>query len=213
MLKLSALLSCIPRLQKMTRDVLKKVGLFVGSLLLLVAVLAAGAGADWIRGGNPSVPYLQDTWWGGYWLSDTSQKRWCLARFYRTRNGELHAIFLAGPNSNEIFDVSENSSHEDFVYLTMKSEMSDAQIEARQLYLGKRYFIGRILAGRLSDFWKENDDVRILGTIERNRVSGEFGVEPIDDTRAELFWHRGVDPGKPRLPLRTILGEIHKIAA
>ena len=87
-----------------------------------------------------------------------------------------------------MFRVKRTSSSETFVHLEFTHPNSDLRIEAKQLYLDKRYFLGRLFAGRFHDFWKMNDDVAIRGEVASWSPPNEFAIEPIEEERAQQFW-------------------------
>jgi|GEM_PF-5654412 len=149
--------------------------------------------------GSPSIPKLQDRWWAGYYDTKILGRQWCLVRFEKIPSGGLQMALLSMSGPGDIFQVTRNSSSEDFVHLEFTNPNSDLRIEGKQLYLGKRYYLGRLFAGRFHDFWKMNDDIAIRGTVTSWSPPNEFAIEPIEEKRAQQFWRQFVRPeeGEP----------------
>jgi hypothetical protein len=144
--------------------------------------------------GSPTIPRLEDRWWAGYYDTKTFGRQWCLVRFAKTPSGELQMALLSKWGPAGVFQGTRSSSGENFVQLQFKDPNSDLRIEGKQLYLGKRYYLGRLFAGRFSDFWKMNDDVAIRGEVVSWFPPNEFAIEPIEEERIERFWTQYVRP-------------------
>lgn len=149
--------------------------------------------------GSPAIPKLEDRWWAGYNDTKTFGRQWCLVRFEKTPSGELQMALLSMSGPADVFQVARSSSSENFVHLQFTDPNSDLRIEAKQLYLGKRYYLGRLFAGRFHDFWKMNDDVAIRGTVVSWSPPNEFALEPIEEQRVQRFWKQYVrsEEGEP----------------
>jgi hypothetical protein len=106
-------------------------------------------------------------------------------------------ILLSPQGQPDIFDTDRSSSNETFVYLTFTQPQFGIRIEAKQLYAGERYYLGRLMAGRFGDFWKMNDDIRIRGHFTREKSQREFAIEPINDDALNNFWRNAVRPNQP----------------
>lgn len=96
-------------------------------------------------------------------------------------------IMTAGPVL-DFYDVNRSSSDKKFAHYEMKDEEMDIHIKAKQLYLGQRYIVERLLAGRIKDFWKANDDDSIRGYFTEDGV--EFAIERIDANEAVEFLNK-----------------------
>ncbi len=120
------------------------------------------------------VPDLTEGFWSGYYELELFGKVWCLAKFYREEY-ELRMVVMTVADTSEIFLVERDTSDPTVVHLKMKARDFDETIEAKQLYLGKRYLWGRLFAGRFRDFWKRNDDDAIRGHFVSSKSF--FGLE------------------------------------
>lgn len=149
--------------------------------------------------GSPTIPRLEDRWWAGYYDTETFGRQWCLVRFEKTPSGELQMALLSTSGPADVLRVTRSSSSENFVHLQFTDPNSDLRMEAKQLYLGKRHYLGRLFAGRFHDFWKMNDDVAIRGAVVSWAPPNEFAIEPIEEERAQRFWMQYVRPeeGEP----------------
>ena len=153
--------------------------------------------------GQPTIPRLEGRWWAGYYDTRLLGRQWCVARFEKKT--------AYGPP--DIFDVTRSSTGENFVHLTLRQPNSDLRVEAKQLYHGKRYYLGRLMVGRFRDFWKMNTDVAIRGEIASHSTPNEFAIEPIADDRLSSFWTRFVRPEEgeptPMELLHSVDVEVH----
>lgn len=132
---------------------------------------------------------LDDGYWAGYYETRTFGKAWCLAKFYKDGD-ETKMLVLSGADSKDLYSVERNSGDEDFVRYTMKSQDSGPQIEARQLYVGRRYLWGRLLAGRFEDFWKVNEDDAIRGYFAHRNDKPKFEIERMSRERVVDFYNK-----------------------
>lgn len=146
------------------------------------------------------MPQLEGQWWAGYYETTLFGRQWCVARFVEAPSGHIQMALLSPAGAPDFYDVDRNSSDQTFVYLTLTDNTAKPaiRIEAKQLYLGKRYFWGRIINGRFNDFWKMNDDVRIIGKIVSWTPKQAFAIEPISDEKIEPFWTHYVRPDQPK---------------
>lgn len=144
--------------------------------------------------GSPTIPRLEDRWWAGYYDTSTFGRQWCLVRFAKTPSDEFQMALLSASGPADVFQVTRSSSRKNFVHLRFTDPSSGLRIEGKQLYLGKRYYLGRLFAGRFRDFWKMNDDVAIRGEVVSWSPPSEFAIEPIEEDRVERFWTQYVRP-------------------
>lgn len=193
------------------RQLLKRIANILGGLFAVAALLILYNIWFWLINGDPTVPRLEGRWWAGYYQTSSVGTRWCLARFYKDKPGQLKIGLLFQTGDAEILDVYVDSSDQSFVRLKLvaddRGSLSHAgvKIEAKQLYEGARYPIGRLLAGRFSDFWEENHNLRITGFVGPASGNNEFVIEPIDDTKLTALWRNFVHPGQPTSsPLDTL---------
>jgi hypothetical protein len=155
------------------------------------------SGSFWLEEGNPTIPQLEGKWWGGYYDTIYFGRTWCVARFFKGPSGRLKMALLSPFGEPEIFKVDRDTSNEHFVYLKFVDPAFHAEIDGKQLYEGERYYLGRLLAGRFSDFWMENDDIRILGYLAPRSARRKFAIEPIGEKKLKIFWLNSVRPKQP----------------
>ncbi len=171
----------------MTR-IMKRVLGFIAGIAVLVGAIAIYNVWFYAAHGSPTSPRLEDRWWAGYYDTTMFGRQWCLVRFKKTPSGELQMALLSTSGPADVFRVKRTSSSETFVHLEFAHTNGDLRIEAKQLYLGKKYYLGRLFAGRFHDFWKMNDDVAIRGEVVSWSPPNEFAIEPIEEERAQQFW-------------------------
>lgn len=145
--------------------------------------------------GNPAIPKLESRWWGGYYETETFGRQWCLARFAKDPSGRLRMALISPSGEPNLLTVERSSSDGNFVRLRFTSP-DGIRIEAKQLYYGKKYILQRLIAGRIKDFWKKNEDISIRGSIVSVSPSRAFALEPISDRRLLPFWTAYVRPGE-----------------
>lgn len=119
---------------------------------------------------------LEDRYWGGYYNTKTFGKVWCLCKFLRS-DSALSMVMLSPGKTTDVFAVRRESNDPNFAHLYMDAKDSTIRIEAKQLYLGKRYAFERLMVGRFRDFWKRNDDDSIRGYFVSHQETAEFAVE------------------------------------
>jgi hypothetical protein len=125
---------------------------------------------------------LWEGYWGGYYQTETFGKVWCLGRFYRPSSGKIVMVMLSPGKTTDLYDVERDSTDETFLNLKMRERGGTISIEAKQLYLGQRYVIERLTAGRFKDFWERNDDDDIKGEwITGKGQRQEFALERISE--------------------------------
>lgn len=179
-------------------SVLKRVFTAVAGMALLVGLVLVYNGWLWLYEGVPNIPHLEGRWWAGYYDTNFLGRQWCVARFAKSPSGDLRMVMVSAWGAPDVFEV-ERSTSGNFVDLTFTTSSGDMRLEAKQLYIGKRYYFERLLAGRFSDFWKMNDDVSIRGDDVSLSPPKEFALEPITDESLDRFWRRYVRPkeGEP----------------
>jgi len=170
-----------PRMMRGWRRILR----YPGLLLLGTAGAAIFAGMIilynlqfWLLVGNPAIPKLESRWWAGYYETKTFGRQWCVARFAKRSSGRFRMGLISPRGEPDVFTVERNSSDRNFVRLSFVSA-DGMRIKAKQLYYGKRYILHRLIAGRIKDFWKKNQDISIRGSITSLSTSRRFALEPI----------------------------------
>lgn len=171
----------------------KILGWFAGVAFILGAIFLYNVWFN-IAHGSPTIPTLDGRWWAGYYDTSHLGRQWCVARFVSRQPRGLRMVLLSAFGPPDIFEVDRRTSSRNFVYLTFTDPNSDLRIEARQLYLGQRYYLGRLSVGRFRDFWKMNQDVAIRGETATWSPPNEFALEPIGEDRLEQFWREYVRP-------------------
>jgi hypothetical protein len=186
-------------MQGMTkRSLLTRALATVGVIGVIVGLIHLSSGWFWLYEGSPTIPELEGRWWGGYYKTSGPARQWCVARFVKTPSGQLQMALIFPSGAPDVFDVERSSSNKAFVYLTFVDRQNPpGRIEAKQLYAGERYYLGRLMVGRFSDFWKMNEDITIRGNIVSSSPEQEFAIEPIAGDRLEHFWTRFVRPDQP----------------
>lgn len=164
--------------------------------------------------GSPTISSLGKLWWAGYHGDKSAadvDKVWCLVRFERGSDRKYSMKLLSSPISASDFKVEQRSSDKDFVEYEISSETLGIEIRAKQLYEGKRYFWGRLLAGRFRDFWKMNDEIAIRGKMSSKKgTSVDFEIEPFSAERVPNFFNNLVMRGQSNLFLAEIEGIFSK---
>ena len=131
---------------------------------------------------------LYEGYWGGYYDTQLLGRIGCLARFYRSNSGDHLVMVLMSPGrTTDVMDVKRNSSGETFVYLTMTARRGGMKVEAKQLYLGRRYMVERLLVGRFKDFWGKNTDDAIHGEWTSEPTRPDIVIERVADDRVLDF--------------------------
>lgn len=168
----------------------------VGGIAGIVGLILVSSGWFWLSEGSPTVPQIEGRWWAGYYETTLLGRQWCVARFIISPPGRLRMALLSPFGAPDVFEVDRSSSNETFVYFTFTDTKSTPviRIEAKQLYSGKRYYVGRLMAARFSDFWKTNEDITIRGEIVSWSPQQEFAIEPIGEDELEGFWEKYVRP-------------------
>lgn len=163
----------------------------VGFILRAAVVVLSNMGS-WLWEGRPAIPTLEGRWWAGYYEGQLG-RQWCVARFAKDPSGRLHMVVLSRFGGPNVFSVERSTSSETVIRFTFTDLVGDSRIEAKQFYVDKRYFFGRLMGGRFRDFWKMNDDVSIRG----HSPTQEFAIEPIAEDKLEQFWTKYVRPEQP----------------
>lgn len=175
----------------------------LGLVGVLVVVAVLNTGWFWIMNGSPTTPHLNGRWWAGYYETTYLGRQWCVARFYRSDSGKSEMMLLSPSGSPQIFEVKQDTSDKYFVRLRLSGtgevggHKVDGEIEGKQLYEGARYPFQRLMVGRFTDFWKENDDIKIEGYLAPQSSARFFGIEPISDEKLKAFWRSYVRPQQP----------------
>ena len=134
-----------------------------------------------------SMSRLWEGYWAGYYDTQTFGRVWCLARFYRTEDQKITMVLLSPKRTIDVMDVERDSSGETFLLLKMSERSGDMKLQAKQLYVGQRYILGRLMAGRFKDFWERNSDDAIRGHWISRPGQPEFAIERIPEDRVITF--------------------------
>jgi hypothetical protein len=169
----------------------------IGAIAVIVVLVIVSNVWLWLSEGKPTIPQLENRWWAGYYETTQFGRQRCVARFTKGPSGRLQMALLSPWGAPDVFTVDRSTSSESFVYLTMADPQSGIRIEAKQPYVGKRYYFGRLMVGRFRDFWKMNDDVSIRGHFASTSPPRKFGVEPIEENELLPFWSKYVRPERP----------------
>jgi hypothetical protein len=163
------------------RGFLKRACQTIGAIAVFVSLILVYNAWFWLSEGSPMMPRVEGRWWAGYYETTLFGRVWCVARFVKSPSERLQMVLLSRFGQPEIFDVDRDSSSETYVYFTFTDTIAKpaVRIDAKQLYEGKRYYIGRLTAGRIKDFWKPNDDIKIFGGFVSWSPQQEFAIEPI----------------------------------
>ena len=165
----------------------------IAGIAVLVGFIVLYNFSFWLFEGNPTIPNIQGTWWGGYYETETFGKQWCVTKFSKNTSGKIQMVLISPFGPPDIFDVKRRSTDKNFAHLSFTSP-DGMQIKAKQLYLGKKYIFQRLLVGRFNDFWKENKDIAIRGNFISVPPPNEFGIEPLSSTELIPFWKAYVRP-------------------
>lgn len=170
----------------------------IASIAILIGFVLVYNFSFWLFEGNPTIPYLEGTWWGGYYETEILGKQWCVARFSENDMGKIQMALISSLGQPDMFDVERRSADKNFVHISFEGP-DKIQIKAKQLYLGRKYIFQRLMVGRFKDFWKENNDIAIRGNIVSASAPNEFGIEPLSDTELNSFWKTYVRPEEPNV--------------
>jgi hypothetical protein len=162
----------------------------------------------WGAEGNPTIPALEKRWWAGYYDTATFGRQWCVARFAPGSGRKIKMALLSAWDEPQVLDVERTSSDSSFAHLTLIDPSVGMRIEAKQLYLGKRYILQRLLVGRFRDFWRQNEDVAIRGSIVSLSPSQEFAIEPIEGPKLQWFWRTYVRPQPDAIGPEELLASV-----
>ena len=137
-----------------------------------------------------STSHISDGYWGGYYDTGDFGRIHCLSKFYG-KAPRFSMVLVSLHKTVDVFDV-ETRSGDSFVQFSMKERTSPNEIEARQLYRGKRYMIGRLMVGRFTDFWARNDDDAIRGHVTSLPANPEFAIERLPTDKVLIFCNQYV---------------------
>jgi len=175
-------------------SLLRSIGGAIASLAALaIFVLAYNVWLHFSEG-EPHLAQLDHRWWAGYVETAATGRDWRIAKFFETPARQMRLVLLSASGPPEVFEVKQDGDDKDFVHFTLKSERTGSVIKAKQLHVGQRYPLQRLLNGRLSDFWKENSDARILGEYRLGASHDSFAIEPIDESKMNVFWRNYFSP-------------------
>ncbi len=175
----------------------------VGGAILVIFILIV-----WIGIGNFFAPVgllsqIQNGYWGGY-IQDTSGKVWILVDFEKNDNERTMTV-LAKRSYTGVYNVKLGSGDENFAEYTMQGTTSpNLTVQAKQLYVGKRYVFQRLMVGRFSDFWKRNSDDAIRGKLKNEQSTSEFAIERLHDEDVPFFFEENISPDNQELSLDQI---------
>jgi hypothetical protein len=175
---------------------MNKILIAIAGIALFVGIIVLFNFSFWLFEGDSRMSKLEDYWWGGYYETQMLGRQWCVARFKKKPDSGYLMALISSVGPPDIFQVKRDSSSKSFVYLTLIGP-NNMVIKAKQLYYGKRYIWQRLMVGRLKDFWKRNEDIRIEGKFLSNSSPNEFSIEPLNDDRLDWFWKTYVRPDQP----------------
>ena len=157
------------------------------AVILVLALLLAVYG---ITDPPAWIPPLHPGYWRGYYETKLFGRVWCLVNFYREGKHTKMLTLSGRPDlSHDIYVVEIDRSQSTFVHLTMQAEDYGGRIEAKQLYIGKRYIWGRLFAGRFKDFWERNEDDSIRGRIVSLPDKPRFEIEGLPPENVVPFFN------------------------
>jgi hypothetical protein len=186
---------------------MKRILVTIAGIAIFIGIIILYNFSFWIFEGNPKIPRLEGMWWGGYYQSQMFGKQCCVALFKKDNSGRIRIALISSTGQPDIFDVERKSSDKNFVHLNF-SKADGMRIEARQLYIGKRYLIQRLMAGRFKDFWKENQHISIRGNFVSVSPPQEFAIEPLTNDDLIKFWRTYVRPEDESVTPERLLNEV-----
>ena len=92
---------------------------------------------------------------------------------------------------------SDDTSSENFRYITFRQVGGQLRIDGKQLYANRRYVLGRLMVGRFKDFLSRNDDETIGGELAGDGFSAEIRFEKIEEGDLKIHWSNLVPWGDP----------------
>lgn len=171
---------------------LKSVAMTIAGLAVFVGLFFAYNMAYNMISPIAIMSTLEGGHWAGYYNTANSGKVWCLCKFFRSDKSTL-MVMLSPGKTTDVFAVRRESDDENFAHLYMDSKENTVRIEAKQLYLGKRYILQRLMVGRFSDFWERNSNDAIRGNVSSLPGKPEFAVErSLQGDRAVSFCNQYV---------------------
>ena len=174
---------------------------------LIAGVVVLCTDGYYIFTGAPRIADLESRWWGGYYHTVQMGRQRCVARFAKGDAG-LEMALISSWGSPVIFHVIRTTPSREFVNLRFIGP-KNIQIEAKQLYAGKRYFIKKLSDGRFEDFWRKNEDITIRGKSDVSAGSYiEIAIEPLTDREMKVYWKKYVRPDLQDLTPGRILEKI-----
>ena len=184
----------------------KALYIIVGTALIAGVVVLCTHGY-YIFTGAPRIADLESKWWGGYYDTVKMGRQRCVARFAKGDAG-LELALISSWGSPVIFHVIRTTPSREFVNLRFIGP-KNIQIEAKQLYAGKRYFIKKLGDGKFKDFWRKNEDITIRGKSDASAGPYiEIAIEPLTDREMKVYWKKYVRPGLQDLTPGRILEKI-----
>lgn len=131
---------------------------------------------------------LTDAYWLGEYADGVSGKRYFLGHFCRDSTG-THFVTIDDAGRAIIYALESDDTHsEDFRYLTFSQLGGPLRISGKQLYENKRYFLGRLMVGRFTDFWCRNDDETIGGELAAEGFEADIRFQKIEEGELSFHW-------------------------
>lgn len=163
------------------------VALGVAGSGLAILVLALGElGYDYATTQKAeAVPPLEQGYWVGYY-DKPAARVWCAGRFYKVAPNDVRMVLLGDDGESRIMRVTRRANGP-MLRVAMVGEEEPSTIEADQLLIGKRYFMGRLSSGRMADFWKQNEDDGIYGWVISSKKGLEFTLKRIENADMMAF--------------------------
>ncbi len=183
---------------------MKRILIGLAGIALFVAIVILYNFSFWLFEGDPRIPGLESRWWSGYYETQMFSKQWCVAHFSKSPSGIIQMALISPWGPPDVFNVKRTSSDKNFVHLTFTSS-DGMRIEAKQLYIGKKYMLQRLMVGRIKYFWKKNEDISIRGKFVSISPPQEFAIEPIRDEELAVFWRRYVRPDRSEVTPQELL--------
>lgn len=171
-----------------------KIKNYLGGILIFIVLIALYNGFFWLFEGNPLIPTVKNKYWVGHYGFENENHIWFLAYFFE-HNNDLKMLMISaaslskslGINNSEnmdFFTVSRNSNDKNYVRYKFKLDDYNEIFKADQLYEGKRYFLGPLLAGDFKNIMKINKNISISGEsiqkVDNSKMIFELGIDVQD---------------------------------
>ena len=174
------------------RAKLKSIGSVIAILAVLLALIFLES-AVWPTGTKFK---LTDAYWIGEYEDGVDGKCYFIGQFAKHATG-THFVTIDNIGRPIVYLLeSDDTSSEKFRYLTFSQIGGPLRINSKQLYANQRYFLGRLMVGRFTDFWCRNDDETIGGELTADGFKADVRFQQIDDDELSNHWANLVPWGK-----------------